>query len=188
VLLGQQVMVHVDRFGPDYPFTIDSSVVQKLRQFGFVHMLTIQINPTSTDEVVRSVQKAIYWFSEGVRSIVRASKFVYYMFCVEVLLADKGDSLSYKLATRLASLIGKEKQDRLIVYSRFKKLYNLRNSIVHEGFDDIPEEDVNDIRLYAFLAIHEAARFCVQKGTNSKAQLYNEILERQFSFETGSET
>jgi hypothetical protein len=62
-------------------------------------------------------------------------QFVDLMIIFEILFLPKGNAeLKYRLSIIVASLLGKSFKEKMLIYKLFKVSYDIRSSIVHDGF------------------------------------------------------
>ena len=183
VLGEQKFELHLEKLGYLFPFIIDESILNYMRENSLNRFIEICLKKVQLTELKKAVKKAIYWFAEGVAATHQATKFICYMFVIETLYGKSGDSLKHKLAERLATLSGTNKDERLFLYKTFKKLYDKRSKIVHAGSDEIDDLEIKDIRRMAFSSIYKVTNLIYNKEIKSQDKLFEYILESQFSFE-----
>jgi hypothetical protein len=91
---------------------------------------------------IRNSSITLNRFHSAYAKELNEDKFLDYSICLESLLCwDNRGSIGHTLSSRASRLIKKTVEDREELYCEMKRLYDIRNKIVH-GSEDIPNMDV----------------------------------------------
>lgn len=76
--------------------------------------------------------------------------FLFYAIALESIILIEGDKeeLLYRLAIRLAHLLGKSGEYRPGIFKQIKDLYSTRSKIVHNGSFEVVKSDLDSIRFF----------------------------------------
>lgn len=94
--------------------------------------------------------------------------------CLEMLFLKKGDSKKVDLSKRCAIFISNDQQERLIIFSKLKEMYNKRSVFVHEGKLNVDEKDIIYLRNCVRKSIIKYLR-CAKNKQTILRELMNEI-------------
>lgn len=72
---------------------------------------------------------------------------------LEALLSNSNDEISHKLASRSATLISRNEDERLQLFKDIKKFYGTRSNYVHGNISDIPYEEKTGVQKLASRAL-----------------------------------
>jgi len=103
-------------------------------------------DPRQRSNLEKSIIMAITWIGLGADDDVIYDKFLKYAFALECLLikrdqmGDKGDPI----AKRAAFLLGKTVIDCNEIVSDLKRLYGIRSTLVHQGFEPGDEKIIEE--------------------------------------------
>ena len=98
------------------------------------------------------------------------------MTCLESLFNLGKDQIAHTIARHLSIIISKDKAEFNTNYSRIKKLYNIRNSIVHGG--EYKRDIVQDY-LELSNKVRAAINYCNVEGL-TKEKLFEELNSRGY--------
>jgi len=105
-------------------FDLRKTEVEHVKKF-FGRFLSIR-------SVGRHLQMALRRFNNGIQKASLEEKFLDFVIALEILFLSNGPgAMRYKLANRVASLLGKE--DSFQIYKDVTELYIIRNEILHQG-------------------------------------------------------
>jgi hypothetical protein len=74
---------------------------------------------------------ALSYFNASFGQKPRENQVIDLFICLEALLLQENDELTFRLATRAANLLGADASERKRVFAEVKEFYNLRSKIVH---------------------------------------------------------
>lgn len=95
---------------------------------------------------------SIEWCGRGTACARPEEALLCYVVALESLLLDNGKNqsqLSYQLALRAASILGVDVEGRREIFHRCREIYGLRSKVVHGGFTDVTEEEIEWARQLA---------------------------------------
>jgi hypothetical protein len=122
-------------------------------------------NKAMSDSDIREVQRVLGLLSSGNADVVSLAlrrfrlgpqrqlsedAFVDYVVGLESILAASADrsEVTFKLALRLATLIGVTAEDRLRIFKRAKELYDTRSGLLHGRKTKTLDADTAELRQY----------------------------------------
>lgn len=135
------------RAGPIAPFEFD-----KLRQATNLQPIVRRIHNISKSEGIREVEDllltAVRWAGRAAIEIRREHAFLLYAIALEsaVLPGGNTEQLGYRLRMRVAHLLETQVEKRNDLVRRVRDLYNIRSKIVHSGWYQLSDEDLERIR------------------------------------------
>ena len=134
----------------------------------------------SRNEVEELLLKAVRWSGRATVSERHEESFLLYAIALEciVLPGMDGGELGYRLSQRVARLIGGDMRDREMLQKKTKELYGIRSKIVHSGFYEINEDDLNGMRTIAKTVVLRLLADAEVQGFASAKHLSN-WYERQ---------
>ena len=105
----------------------------------------------SRNEVEELLLTAVRWSGRATVSERLEESFLLYAIALEciVLPGMDGGELRHRLSQRVARLLGGNMGDRVVLQQKTKKLYDIRSKIVHNGFYEVNEDDLNVMRTIA---------------------------------------
>jgi len=77
---------------------------------------------------------AITYFNKSFGDLHEADQLIDLLMCLEALLLQEDQELSFRLALRAANLLGASPDDRRAVYRQVKEYYDVRCKVVHGDF------------------------------------------------------
>lgn len=94
--------------------------------------------------------RAVRWGGRAVSAESLEDKLLFFTIALECLgLPDGYSELSYRLAQRVARVIGTDIESRQSAFADVKRLYDMRSAIVHGGQKEVSEYDVATIHAIA---------------------------------------
>jgi hypothetical protein len=81
--------------------------------------------------VFPKLRLALTYFNASFGRKPRENQVIDLFICLEALLLQENDELTFRLATRAANLLGPDASERRRVFAEVKDFYNLRSKIVH---------------------------------------------------------
>ena len=86
--------------------------------------------------------QAIRKFSQAVENDDKQDRILDFMTCLESLYLSNEQQISFRLALRIAIILGKTTKQKLAIHEFILKMYNLRSKIIHG--DKIPKIMINE--------------------------------------------
>ncbi|MFZ3134429.1 hypothetical protein [Methanothrix sp.] len=166
-----------------YPeLILDKEFLERIRidnEFEYINdILCKEYNSLSNFE--KQILTAVRWIGLGIDENMGTDKIIKFAIALECLLLDKenkeNNSKSKSLAKRCAYILGNNAKERQNKNKRVKYLYNLRSRIIHDGFNDVNEEEIYE---FQNLAIECVFKLLEIKGKNlaSKIMDVNDIIK-----------
>ena len=101
-----------------------------------------------------SLLTAAHWLSQALVQPASETAFLFMAIALEsLLLPERDEELTYRLAERGALLLGKEVNQRKEISGRIKKLYSIRSRIVHNGGYEVSVSDLEELRSYCVFSV-----------------------------------
>ena len=82
------------------------------------------------------VNNAIEWLSYSRRTLHPHKRIIYLNIAIETLVSEQNSEIGYKIAHRIANLVGETDHERSKIYTIIKKCYNIRSEIIHGNSKD----------------------------------------------------
>jgi hypothetical protein len=95
---------------------------------------------------------AIDFYGQGMNEPSPRNAYVSLFISLESLLLKTGEPRSL-LAERVALVVGTDEKTRASLFERTGRAYRMRSQIVHNGFDDVTENDVLQVTIIGFQVI-----------------------------------
>ena len=90
---------------------------------------------------------SIMWAGRASVEPTREQSFLLFAIALEaIVLPKQGQELSYRLALRVARLLGRSSKSRHEILETTKKLYDVRSKIVHSGSYEVTDENLARLR------------------------------------------
>lgn len=164
----------LERVGPIGTFSLKSlSKIDVKDNIGFE--TTSNLLKKQGSDVEKRLLSAIQWAGRATAYTNRNKEeaFLLYMIALEsvILFEDHTDQLSYSLRLRTSYLLGKNFKGRKKIHDDIKNLYVKRSKIVHDGFFDVEDADLNLIRYITKSAILSVLCDNQFKGIKTRAEL-----------------
>lgn len=106
-----------------------------------------KISDVFSSEHSKSIMLAAKWFFDSHKGSDQTLRYIRLMTTLEILLGEGADhsgaSLGVILSNRLAYLIGKNHSERHEILKKFKKIYEVRSSILHRGQHKLKAKEQN---------------------------------------------
>lgn len=97
---------------------------------------------------------AVQWAGRASVEPRRERAFLYFMIALEsVFLLERGSELRYRLGLRLTHWLGRDHTQRGKLRNIFKKLYEIRSSIVHDGSFSLTDDESSQARHFTKIAL-----------------------------------
>lgn len=174
---------------PDKGFSIPRRSVNKgcfsLKNFSDTHrdiqqsynFLSACLKNKSVDKnhISNIVIASAQWIGLAGRTNNRAISFLNYMIGLESILlpVEKLGATGYRMRTRIAHHFGGTYDNRKHNREMFRRLYSVRNRIVHEGRYFISTSDLNSAKHYASYAFIFLSNLIRRKKITTKVELEN---------------
>jgi hypothetical protein len=91
------------------------------------------VNDEELTDFEKRIWTALYWYGEAMSEKEFNSLIIKYATCLEALFNSREGGISEQISEFTAHVIGKNKEERMEIYSTVKKLYSLRSNAVHGG-------------------------------------------------------
>jgi len=133
---------------------LSPTVMKDLRSKKFDQIENIY-NKTQAErtEIETNLLTAIYWHGESLKDENNSAAFAKCIYALEALVV-KGDTIKKQnLAERIAFLLSKDRDNRKVYYDEMRNFYEVRNRIVHEGFEDVDDILVSGIQFMTRVSI-----------------------------------
>ena len=144
-------------------FKVDEEVFRKNRQDAALW----QINKAfQSNDAGTRLRRAGRWYFEAEAAADSRLKVIQFATVLEILLGqklnDRDDgseeldssnqvSLTTLMADRCAFALGNKDEERKLYYKKFKKVYNLRSRILHDGHEAVSRKDIIILRELEYL-------------------------------------
>lgn len=132
-------------------FEMDNDTLGDMREYGLNNIAKLLDNLLnhSLNERHQAILGSLILFGESRIEINEGIRLLKLMLAVECLLnTSKSDPVTITLSERLAFLIEDDVDKRIEVAKSFKKLYNQRSRVVHNGSTSVSEEDLKRLEYY----------------------------------------
>jgi hypothetical protein len=98
---------------------------------------------------------AMKWAGKGSTTVDPDDSFLFFALALEALIlgGKQRGGLQYRLALRVAHLLGSTKQEKSMIRDYVKQLYRLRSMLVHTGKAEIPDSDSGWLRTMTLQSI-----------------------------------
>lgn len=122
---------------------------------------------------------ALHYYNRTFGVEEKAMRIVDLVTCLEALLSDQGEELSYRLGLRCANLLGTDSMDRKRIHKEIREFYDVRSHLVHG--DELREthksriREVEKLREYVRRAL--LTLLGVNLGTEFGADIYKTLDE-----------
>ncbi len=135
------------RVGPLQPFDFN-----KFRNAKQLQSVVRRVNLMSKRGAVKELEdyllKALRWAGRAALENRKEHAFILYSIALESILLPGGNTeqLGYRLRMRVAHLLEKRLEKRRELLGTVKKLYKIRSMIVHSGWCELSDEDLEEMR------------------------------------------
>lgn len=140
ILYSSSERLDVER-GMIVPFDLDQSYRFNPQLMNKIKSVLKKANRTSIES---KIVNSLTWLGESVKEKDNAHKLLKMIIALESLLLGKEANKKYLLAERCAFLLSEKFANRIKIKELIEKVYNLRNSIVHEGKRPNIRKEVSD--------------------------------------------
>ena len=136
-----------ERIAPYTPFSFGAVYKEKWLARSLRRVQHLYASPHN--EVTEIILSCLQWAGRATVARRREESFLLYAIALETMILPIQDTeLNYRLATRVARLIGAS-QHRRKVRERITGLYRVRSKIVHSGSYEVTDSDLGAIRKVA---------------------------------------
>lgn len=131
--------------GPIAPVSL--SIINNKSKFSVSRAKKILTKPKGSFQ--ERLLSAIQWAGRAATDARSEEAFLLYAISLEsIMLSDnEKDELQYRLALRVAHLLGKDSESRKQIVRQVKDLYKVRSQIVHSGKFRVADVDLQQIKL-----------------------------------------
>ena len=106
-----------------------------------------ELSRATKTEAGKLLLTAARWVGRANVDANRERSFLLYMIALESALLPKIKvGLGYRLACRVAALLGRTKKKRQAIFKEIDDAYDVRSQIVHDGVYEVTEKDLGRIR------------------------------------------
>lgn len=119
------------------------------------------VNDEELTDFEKRIWTALYWYGEAMSERELNSLIIKYATCLEALFNSREGGISEQISEFTAHVIGKNKEERMDIYSTVKKLYSLRSNAVHGGAieNNLDSSFLDRIRLICVQALLEMSYY-----------------------------
>jgi len=144
------ITISYESAGPYIPFSFPMLLNFDKKYHTNFKKISMLLKKQQNDLEIKIVS-AIQWAGKATTAKNKEESFLLYAISLESLILPEDDNieLSDRLATRVAHVIGNNLHNRMEIKDEMKKLYGIRSKIVHSGYYQISDSDLNTIRVYA---------------------------------------
>ena len=137
----------------------------------------------NTNDIEKGLIAAMHWAGKAVNNPRNEEAFLLYAISLEslVLLDHDKEELNDRLSTRVAFLIGNNKDNCVEIKNFVKELYSIRSSIVHSGSYRVTQIDLNTIRAYTTHCILRVLSEEPFVSMKDKKEFTDWFIEKMFS-------
>jgi hypothetical protein len=163
-----------------YPeFVLDKEFLEKIKinnTFRYINnILCKEYDLLSNFE--KQIFAAVRWIGLGIDENIGTDKIIKFAIALECLLLDKNDnSKSKSLAKRCAYILGNTAKERQNINRQVKDLYDLRSRIVHDGSNDVNEEEIYEFQKLAINCVFKLVEI-KDKNLKIKIMHVNDIIK-----------
>jgi hypothetical protein len=129
--------------------TFDPTIVSQDKDIELAFSKASQLLGAPSGALHERFLAALKWAGKGSVTKKRENAFVSYAIALEALLLGQKhhEQLGYKLRLRAAHVYGLNNSARATTRDRVNRLYSLRSKIVHSGRTELPQADLDELRL-----------------------------------------
>ena len=115
------------------------------------------VNDEELTDFEKRIWTALYWYGEAMSEREFNSLIIKYATCLEALFNSREGGISEQISEFTAHVIGKNKEERMEIYSTVKKLYSLISNAVRGGAieNNLDSSFLERIRLICVQALLE---------------------------------
>jgi hypothetical protein len=172
-------LVSYEMSGHFYPIELNEVVLNKLRSHCFFDVYCdLSTKPwKDLNKLEQVILVSLGWLGRSVIARTKAEAFTLCTIAIERLLISDGESTTVEsFSDRLALLLGKKLETRKLINKSAKLLYNIRSKIVHSGFEDVEQRQLQEIESLALRAlIHTTQRLTDLKDHRAFIDTLNDL-------------
>jgi hypothetical protein len=165
-----------------FPFQLTTNNLNSIRKVGFNYFGTLFGKDRC--EIENKLINAITWAGKANVEVNENTKFLYYVISLESLLLNSGThSISSTFAERLAFLLGQNPTRRKNINSLAKRIYQIRNKIVHEGIPESYDDLIEMLPIahkYCIRAIDTIRILIIKKNWENFSDLEDFFVKEKF--------
>jgi len=174
------ITISYESAGPYIPFSFPMLLEFDKKHHINFKKISLLLEKQKNDLEIKIIS-AIQWAGKATTAKNKEEAFLLYAISLESLILPEDDNfeLSDRLSTRVAHLIGNNLHNRTEIKDEMKKLYSIRSKIVHSGYYQITDTDLNTIRVYAkncILRILTKKPFIVMKSKKELVAWFNKKI------------
>jgi hypothetical protein len=126
------------------PVTIRATDLDKFRNYGFEDVSRFLRERSAEKEIEKAIDEALFWLGEAAADKTLAAQLAKYFTTIETMIIGPHHlpDIVNKVASRLAVLVGQNKEEAMQIAAEIKKtggLYDLRSQVIHRGKSEIEE-------------------------------------------------
>lgn len=125
------------------------------------------------DSLDERIQRCIHWLGLSALNDNITDSFVQISIAVESLLTNSKDEIAKNLSLRLSSLLAIDDIKRKDIKKKIYELYDKRSKIIHEGKNEITNEDKELFFNYVFNGVLNVIDLIKQKKIKNTEELYS---------------
>lgn len=91
------------------------------------------------------LRNAMYYYRKAKLEELTNTKLILFFICLEALFSNNSQEIRYRFANRLATLIGRNNEERVTISDDGNNIYNTRSNIVHGRETTVNEESIAKI-------------------------------------------
>jgi hypothetical protein len=109
-------------------------------------------HPTASEE---RIMTAAGWAGRAASKVRPSEVFLFYLIALEcLLLPPKNETeLNYRMRLRGAHLLTRKSASRAQIFTRIGELYSTRSKIVHNGSQDVSDDDLSSARFVTLTSV-----------------------------------
>ncbi len=131
-----------------FSFAIDDTVATRLQKRWPDSLLIADRLERAPAEVPTPLRVAVERLDSSIDKKVPADQLLDYMIALEALCSSERDAVSYRVALRVATLIGKDAGGRQAVFDLLKEAYDERSNLSHGRPSKLSSSDAASVRKF----------------------------------------
>lgn len=146
----EQISTNSSRVGYMYSYQIDAEILAKMQELHLEKINKILQKPSDKlSAFERSFLTALSFYGESLNEYSVRNAFIGMVTALESLLVAN-EAKAPILAERIALITSKDADKRKTIYENVRRLYEKRNNLIHEGKNDVNEDDLYNVSRVAF--------------------------------------
>jgi hypothetical protein len=152
--ISKQVSTSSSTRGAVFPYEFRLKTLENMKEVHFEVMNKIlQKPPNQRTPLEKNIVTAVDFFGAGLHELRRRNSFLNFVISLEAALVGRSEKKAQKLAAWIGELLQLKRDNRGKLFSRISAYYNIRSDIVHEGIDNVKQNDIYGIWSLAFRTI-----------------------------------